>query len=265
MSRANSRQKWRSAAAERIITFAAGASSVEDAVARVVQDLLRECESLPTDLRAISAKLNVVQWRRNDTLPLHGRLLDEAQGLVVEYSSTQSSDRQRFTIAHELGHAVFARTGPSFPTHGAELERICDMIATELLMPRQTFLAKLDHHWNTSTVVALAREFETSLAATALRCLEFRRGSSIFLVKGSTISWAYGEVRPGPVANLPDRLARAVLSASTGKGNISFREPDGRVRQWYLESTRLGAQSLFALHPPGRGDEGRSSRPTFTP
>lgn len=253
LKRSKAARKWRSAAAQRLLTLANNVTTVEEAVSHIVADLHGGAYSPPTDLRVISEKLNVLQWRPNEALPLHGRLLPEGNGFVVEYSATQTPERQRFTIAHELGHAVFAKTGPAFPKHGEELERICDLIATELLMPRLAFSAKVGGTWSTATVVALAREFGTSLAATALRCLEFNRAASIFLVNGSTVSWGYGEVRRGPTGQLPEQIARVVVSGAGGRGNVSVREPDGRVRQWYLESTRLGTQGLFALHPLGRG------------
>ena len=79
--------------------------------------------------------------------------------------------RRRFTIAHELGHAVIEGLGSGRPRHGRELETICNMIAAELLLPRkvvQPFLVKP----NLVALFRLAQVFDVSLRTAAIRCKE---------------------------------------------------------------------------------------------
>src|SRR3954453_12360773 len=44
--------------------------------------------------------------------------------------------RQRFSLAHELAHVLLARWPHAMPSHLVEAERICDFVASEILMPR---------------------------------------------------------------------------------------------------------------------------------
>ena len=97
-------------------------------------------------------------------------------------ASVPSLGFRRFTIAHELGHyrmkhhhqALFAagevhKSNPDFASNRwHELE--ADYFAAELLMPREQFIAALDHHTpGLDAVREIAQEFETSLTSTAIR------------------------------------------------------------------------------------------------
>lgn len=71
-------------------------------------------------------------------LPFEGGLfrLDHGE-LVVKLNSDSSFVRKRFTLAHEIGHLLL-ETVPAFRSTrrtDAALERTCDLIAAELLMP----------------------------------------------------------------------------------------------------------------------------------
>src|SRR5256885_9262960 len=92
----------------------------------------------PTDLLAVSRKLGITDFVEDD-IPYSGELDRKRDGTTVVYSRHLSPSRRRFTIAHELAHGMFDQPGRRFPRTGKELERLCDMIATELLMPRTCF------------------------------------------------------------------------------------------------------------------------------
>ncbi len=93
-----------------------------------------------------------------------------------------SRRRRRFSLAHEVAHALFAnpaavvqlraRVGERSPAAVA-LERLADVGAAELLMPRPWFDEVLDFlGLRAAAVVALADSFQVSLAAAALRVTE---------------------------------------------------------------------------------------------
>ncbi len=73
-----------------------------------------------------------------DRLPFEGGLLRLPDGeLVIKLNAQSSFVRQRFTLAHEVAHLLL-RTEPAFRGNRKSdvyLERACDVIAAELLMP----------------------------------------------------------------------------------------------------------------------------------
>src|SRR5712692_5690166 len=73
-----------------------------------------------------------------ERLPFEGGLLRLSDGeLVIKLNAQSSFVRQRFTLAHEVAHLLL-RTEPAFRGNrksDVHLERACDVIAAELLMP----------------------------------------------------------------------------------------------------------------------------------
>jgi uncharacterized protein DUF955 len=90
-------------------------------------------------LNAIAFKLGVGRIIE-ENLPFEGGLFHLPDGeLVIKLNARSSFVRKRFTIAHEIGHLLL-ETVPAFRnSHHADsaLERTCDMIAAELLMPSE--------------------------------------------------------------------------------------------------------------------------------
>ncbi len=111
-----------------------------------------------------------------------GRLRPTPRGYVIDVNQADNPQRQRFSYAHEIGHIlipVFAenpqlrvdmRTGGYRPAK--EEEHLCDVAASELLMPgylfegrAQSVAPSIDGLWS------LADSFDVSLEATALRAV----------------------------------------------------------------------------------------------
>lgn len=211
--------QWTSAAARRLLKLAKNAADIPSAVVQVVDELLPQVRSSSTDLEALAATLNVIRFQA-EPLPISGELRREPNGFVVVYSSYLSAQRRRFTIAHELAHAVFERSGPNCPRSGQELERLCDMLATEMLMPKKLFLERSGpaSRLTWDRIQDLGKQFQTSLSATALRCAELL-GVSVFEVEEDRIAWGYGAVRKGVVARLDNDLRQAI---DNGKARDNF-------------------------------------------
>jgi hypothetical protein len=162
------RRKWRSAAARRIKEFS-GKRSVDEAVGEIARRLT-EGQCAPIDLVEVFPRVAIKRVYVDPTLPFAGELRKSDDGFEIAICSHDSSERTRFTIAHEIGHAVFERTGAHRPRSGKELELICDMIAAEILMPRN-LLRQFDHREPTmAQIIKLAKTFDTSLTAMAIRC-----------------------------------------------------------------------------------------------
>jgi hypothetical protein len=195
---------WNSAAARRLLKIAGNPPNIETAVQIVVRDLLEGISCPPTDLEALKPQLNISKFI-SEAMPIAGELRRSGKEFNLVYSSYLKPMQRRFTIAHEMGHAIFEKSGPNCPRHGDELERLCDMLATEILLPSHIFPEALDEELTPKKIFDLSRLFKTSLSATAIRCAQFRK-ISVFEVEDKTVVWGYGIVKKGPVNKLEDSL-----------------------------------------------------------
>jgi hypothetical protein len=107
----------------------------------------------------------------------------ESGGYLIELNNAHSETRRRFTVAHELGHVLFLDVEQPTPDSRFRLaeahvhtinvdreeERLCNIAAAELLMPSTYFSSRIRLDSVGDNVFALAREFKTSVHATALR------------------------------------------------------------------------------------------------
>jgi len=203
--------RWTSAAARRLLGIAGNPATVEEAVRIVADRLLDGVSCPPTDLHAIATRLNISTFQAED-LPVSGELRREGSGFTVVYSSSLSPGRRQFTVAHEIAHAIFESSGPNCPRVGKELERLCDKIAAELLMPRKLFLECAGPAVSIGKLFELARTFRLSLSATAIRCAELK-GVSVFEVEGDRVTWGHGIIRRGPVKALEHVIRHGVVSS----------------------------------------------------
>lgn len=94
------------------------------------------------------------------------------------YDPTQSEGRANFSIAHEIVHSFFPNsiTGARFRSvhtdnsrEATELERLCDLGASELLMPEEEFIAELSGRFGLDVVPNMAATFGSSYEATVFR------------------------------------------------------------------------------------------------
>ena len=186
--------KWKSAAARRLREMG-GVDCIDQAVPAVINRVLAGISCPPTDLNALCARLNVSEVVDDDDIPVVGELHRENGTFRIHCSMGQSPVRRRFTIAHELAHVLFESSGPRAPRVGVDLERLCDMLAAEILMPRAVFEAALNRSAIDAPLVRqLASKFQTSLTATALRCTELRPISLVYISDGRR-KWSRGPVR----------------------------------------------------------------------
>jgi hypothetical protein len=243
--------KWTSAAARRLRTLAGNPSSVEAAIEIVAARLLEGIQCPPTDLEAIRPRLKITQFCAED-IAGSGELQRNGDGLKVVYSSTLSSTRKRFTIAHEMAHAIFESTGPNCPRTGVELERLCDKIAAEILMPKRVFLSVLGREISVKRILELSQLFRTSVSATAIRCAELLK-VSVFGVEGDTIIWAFGVVKRGPIGrtNATIRDLHAKLNRGEPVHEIISLDSRTGYSEWRAEAMPIGSEerALFLLIP----------------
>jgi hypothetical protein len=249
----NRKKVWRSAAAQRVLKLAAGSRTVEEAIEIVAKQYLQDVACPPTDLDSIGTKLGITGFESAD-LAGSGELRKDGDGLRVFYSNYLSVERRRFTIAHELGHAVLERTGTHVPRFGKELERLCDMFAVEVLMPKERFVEYALGEVSTQRILDLARQFRTSVAATGLRFSELY-GVSVFACQDSRVIWGKGKIRPAKNAKIDESFRPLIDKALGGEAGSDevFLSSTTSFRRWLIECRplALGTSVLCLLRPAG--------------
>jgi IrrE N-terminal-like domain len=232
---------WRSAAAERLRRLAGFSPNVEHAVRAVCERLLNAVSCPPTDLDAVGGKLNVVRFIEEDGLPVSGQLRRGEKGFEIVCSRGMALTRKRFTVAHELGHAIFESTGPNCPRSGGELERLCDMLAAEILMPQSVCDDYLGETVKLDDVFRMARLFQVSLSAAVIRCAELR-GVSMFEATSDRVNWGYGRIKGGLVRVLNSEI-REVVERAVGGEKVEVTVPINGVSwrgDWRIEGAPIG-------------------------
>jgi hypothetical protein len=239
------------AAERRLRALAPTATTVREAAVQVVTELLQDVPCPPTDLDALGRRIDVREIVY-ESFPGSGELHRLKGGYRIVCSSDQPHSRQRFTVAHELAHVILARSGRNAPREGRDVERLCDMLATECLMPTALFEAEIPRQLTFRAISALADRFDTSLTATALRCAELR-SACVFCVDGERVTWGYGGVRPGPMMSLLDEVRDNVEAVMTGlqpQERVFFYTAGSRGGYRQFDWIRMKNGSAMFLLPP---------------
>lgn len=213
------RQKnFTSAAARRLLRLAGeSAKTVDEAVRVVTRRLLDGVCCPPTDLEAVAQRLGVVGFEIA-RLPYPGELREDRDGFRIVLSPDLPDGRRRFTIAHELAHAVFGQTGARWPRFGDELERMCDMIAVAFLMPAEVFANHLrSGPVSLDDIRRLGRTFRVSLLAAAKRCSEFQPVWVFEVNERKVTSGCPLVPKHTELGKLPTTLKSAVTDALAGE------------------------------------------------
>jgi len=243
-------KKWQSAAARRIGELS-GTSSVERGVAVIVERLLNGVSCPPTDLDQLMRKLNVVDCKLDQDMLVPGELRRSGDKLEIYLIPGLSKGRQRFTIAHELGHAIFESSGSGRHRHGRELERLCDKIAAEILMPKAIFIKLVGNRPTIDRLIELSRQFETSLSATLIRAAELY-GVRAFEVDNGTINWSIG-ISQREFAGAGSSFQRSIergMDGESGRESIELHF-GSRFTKWQMEWRCVGREkrAVFLLTP----------------
>lgn len=175
-----------------------GATGIHSAVDLIVNDVLERSmqHRWPICLERVAGLLGIVRIDYQP-IPCDGLLcpIDDASYRAV-IASWAPSSRQRFSLAHEIGHAVlhqfvpetrkFATRSLFMPPGHQEEEALCDLFASRLLMP-----SSLMEEWAyeasfaLESIERLASEASASLAACCVRICE------MFHVSGALVGVDY--------------------------------------------------------------------------
>jgi hypothetical protein len=123
-------------------------------------------------LREMALRLGV-QRIVEEELKFEGGVFDLPSGeRIIKLNATSPLTRKRFTLAHEIGHLLLGKPGlRSSCGRDRELERKCDAIAAELLMPTDQAIPFIRELGNPSPekLRTIASHFNVSLQAAAFR------------------------------------------------------------------------------------------------
>jgi Zn-dependent peptidase ImmA (M78 family) len=183
----------------------------------------------------------------------------------LDSSRTEGSPRSRFSFAHELGHffldwhRVALERGA--PSHGskseyvstAEIEREADFFAANLLLPRERVRCTVGRQRVGSDAIRLlAKDFGTSLTATAIRCTQLNLAPMIVMRwSDSGRAWCWSSTRftqltgNGGYRSL-DRIPRDSLTRETLDGNARegfIPNARGSTLSTWFPSVKAGTES----------------------
>lgn len=132
---------------------------------------------LPVDVASIARAMGI-RVEASRSLGASGVIENTAMGAVIRYSTTESPVRQRFTIAHEIGHfalghlnsagKMFRDTPENFSNGAAPEERQANAFAAQLLMPEKVVKFAVNER-GFNTLKSLANVFDVSEVAMKYR------------------------------------------------------------------------------------------------
>lgn len=124
------------------------------------------------------ADLMKIPVEANSTIP-DARIVPQASGLKIEFNPTQPRERLRFSIAHELAHALFPDVADEIRNRGGaekkadswQLEMLCNLAAAEFVMPIGS-LSVRDVLPSIEILMSERRTFDVSAEAFLLRSIK---------------------------------------------------------------------------------------------
>lgn len=131
---------------------------------------------MPVDLEQIAHALGASEIVRTSMVE-DGRTTWDAGRPRIELRNDRSAQRNRFTLAHEIGHILIARDETvarrKHQLEGDDVEKLCDWIAASILMPRRWIAeyARRDRY-NLSMLRLIANKADVSMSAAAVRLAE---------------------------------------------------------------------------------------------
>ena len=155
-----------------------------------------------------------------DGLTCHVRRAEGEDVPVVVCSTAKSIERQRFTIAHELGHMVM-----EIPP-GVSEEKTCHRFAGAFLVPEEELMREVGRrrlNFGSGELIEVKRMFGVSAAALVVRMRDLgiiAEGTVGEIFRGVGKSWRRDEPSPLERTESPGRFRRLCLRA-LAEGAIS--------------------------------------------
>jgi len=212
-----------------------------------------------------------------DELSVDGKLSKSDAGrLRIQLKRQRSVERMRFTLAHEVAHALFyddlelfdqnADGHRALVPYDDEEERLCDRAAAEMLMPLRRFRHDLTNdaegtEITAAAVVRVAELYRVSLLAAAIQACRILGGLQCVLWRPEAhdmrVSWAT------PTSSKSIRLCRTGHCSAETALQIPIGEMATSIDTFYLtnkkakivrrtSSIRLKWDQVFSVISPTR-------------
>lgn len=148
---------------------------------RAADELLQQASVIapPVDVEQLARGCGALVATKDMSDGLSGLVFRYEDGAVIAVNSRHSANRQRFSIAHELGHYLLEHherfhidVGDSdVPGYDWQVERAANEFAAELLMPHEFVRNRFDQN---PAVFSLAQDFKVSELAMGYRLVNLR-------------------------------------------------------------------------------------------
>jgi Zn-dependent peptidase ImmA (M78 family) len=200
-------------------------------LARAMSQHAHALNSGPVNIEQMALRVTpAIKSVQRVSLPTDGMLAPIGDDMVVFVNSRHSAERQRFTIAHEIAHAILEPGSLAHrqisPSPDKALENRCDHLASLMLMPDPQFTNELRRlKPSIATVQKLSRSFFTSIQATALRVIDSASEPLVLLVSAFSdgksgrrlrVKWfKYARLEDGASQFIPKNASVNISSALT--------------------------------------------------
>jgi len=130
------------------------------------------------------------------------------------------------------------------------VERICDLLASEILMPTEIFSKAADGEALAEKTIELTEIFKASLSAVCIRYAKLK-SASIFRVANGQVNWRTGLVRYDPVDVESSELQTIVSKAAETPAGAEVIWMNTRTwtGPWAVSWASLGQQRIIVASP----------------
>lgn len=160
----------------------------EALVLRLCRDLLAfaPTEDGPSPLRVLGS-VQLIRECKIGQIPTgagcSGLLVPIDGGYNVILNADEPQERQHFSLAHEIVHTFFRKVCPDITEPSDEEEKLCDIGAAELAMPRERFSRYMNGNLLSFQLIEeLRAEFGVSFDASARRTVRLSDEAACFFV-----------------------------------------------------------------------------------
>lgn len=248
------------------------APDAREAMVRACADLRERADQTHPPF-AITPMLRVLSAKRitSTATKTHGRLRVGPQGWTIERRTDQPWRRVRFTEAHEIAHILIYEALADDtamladlhrPEHHTRLETLCDLGASELLIPGDDFTRNAS---GTETLLSLAQYmalYDRYLASHQVLLRKFAHEGQPWAL--STWSWQehprgtawrieHAISAPGSGIYLPAGISRRRLSSDVIERALEHATAHANLSLEYSNRRLSGA--AYALFPALRREE----------
>jgi hypothetical protein len=227
--------------------------------------------TVPVPLHALFPWAGVRKVRREETL-VEGALQRVDGGLLdIIVRADRSATRQRFSIAHEIGHVIFHKFAPNSKAAQARMgqyappeeERLCNVAAEELLMPAWFVERTIGGHDEpAAAAIALATACDVSIETAVIRVASMWQHSRgvLELWERQSSTWKRKWPRPRRLGRLPFKIDEFEVEGWRGCFIADIASlPWSSPEQLYLKNNRtlipvvsaarrFGARSVVVSH-----------------